>query len=331
MIDTETKKKKNKGLKAVIIIFILLLVFLLSGFLVANHYLGKINRVTDNSVIPAENEFFDTDVDDGSLEKLDPDSIVWDGDRYKGSDEHLINILLVGQDRRPGEGRQRSDTMILCSFNPETNELSMISFLRDLYVQIPGYSDNRMNAAYVFGGFPLLKATLYQNFGVTVDGCFEVDFSGFKRIIDIVGGVDIYLTAAEAKIVGDGAKEGMCHLDGDHALIYSRIRKIDSDFQRTSRQRKVLTAIFNNVKSCSVPELLDLVDEILPILTTDMSNGNIMSLAVKYAPAVASLKIETHSVPSSGNYKAAMIRGMAVKVPDLYENKKAIFEEYLPF
>ena len=261
MIDTETKKKKNKGLKAVIIIIILLLVFLLSGFLVANHYLGKINRVTDNSVIPAENEFFDTDIDDGSLEKLDPDSIVWDGDRYKGSDEHLINILLVGQDRRPGEGRQRSDTMILCSFNPETNELSMISFLRDLYVQIPGYSDNRMNAAYVFGGFPLLKATLYQNFGVTVDGCFEVDFSGFKKIIDIVGGVDIYLTAAEAKIVGDGAKEGMCHLDGDHALIYSRIRKIDSDFQRTSRQRKVLTAIFNNVKSCSVPELLDLVDE----------------------------------------------------------------------
>ena len=220
--------------------------------------------------------------------------------------------------------------MILCSFNPKTNELSMISFLRDLYVQIPGYSDNRMNAAYVFGGFPLLKATLYQNFGVTVDGCFEVDFSGFKRIIDIVGGVDIYLTAAEAKIVGDGAKEGMNHLDGDHALIYSRIRKIDSDFQRTSRQRKVLTAIFNNVKGCSVSELLDLVNEILPILTTDMSNGDIMSLAVKYAPAVASLNLETHSVPSDGNFKHAMIRGMAVKVPDLYLNKKKIFEEYLP-
>lgn len=330
MINTETKKKNKKGLIALIIILVLLLVLLISGLLVANYYLGKINRVTDNSIIPAENEFFDTDHDDGTLEKIDPDSIVWDGDGYQGSDGHLINILLVGQDRRPGEGRQRSDTMILCSFNPKTNELSMISFLRDLYVQIPGYSDNRMNAAYVFGGFPLLKATLYQNFGVTVDGCFEVDFSGFKRIIDIVGGVDIYLTAAEAKIVGDGAKEGMCHLDGDHALMYARIRKIDSDFQRTSRQRKVLTAIFNNVKNCSVSELLDLVDEILPILTTDMSNGDIMSLAIKYAPAVASLKIETHSVPSSGNYKSAMIRGMAVKVPDLYLNKKKIFEEYLP-
>ena len=147
MIITENKKKKNKWLKALIIIIALILALILSGLLVANHFLGKINRVTDDSVISAEDEFFDTDHDDGSLEKLDPDSIIWDGDRYKGSDDHLINILLVGQDRRPGEGRQRSDTMILCSFNPETNELSMISFLRDLYVQIPGYSDNRMNAA----------------------------------------------------------------------------------------------------------------------------------------------------------------------------------------
>ena len=330
MIDTKTEKKKNKGLKALIILLILLLALIIAGLGVANHYLGKINRVTDNSIISAEDEFFDTDHDDGSLEKLDPNSVIWNGDGYSGSDSHLINILLVGQDRRPGEGRQRSDTMILCSFNPETNELAMISFLRDLYVQIPGYSDNRMNAAYVFGGFPLLKATLFQNFGVTVDGCFEVDFSGFKKIIDIVGGVDIYLTAAEAKIVGDGAKEGVCHLDGDHALMYARIRKIDSDFQRTSRQRKVLNAIFNNIRNCSVPELLGLVDEILPILTTDMTNSDIMSLAIKYAPAVAGLKIDTHSVPSDGNYKAAMIRGMAVKVPDLYLNKKKIFEEYLP-
>ncbi len=325
-----TKKKTKKGTKAFIAIILVLLTIFLSGVVVVNHYLNKINRVGDIVPIPSDQEDFETDVYDPSLEVIDPDSVNWGGEGYNGNDDHLINILLVGQDRREGQGRQRSDSMILCSFNPETNQLSMISFLRDLYVQIPGYSDNRLNAAYVFGGFPLLKNTLYQNFGVTVDGCVEVDFNGFKTAIDLVGGVDIELTAAEAKIVGDGATAGVCHLDGAHALSYARIRKIDSDFNRTSRQRNVLNAVFKKVKNCSVSEILGLVDELLPIVTTDMSNGQITSLAVKYAPALAGLSIETHSVPPKGTYKHAMIRGMAVLVPDRYAIKKIIFEEYLP-
>lgn len=324
------KKKNKKGAKAFVAMLLVLLAIFLSAVVVVNHYLNKINRVDDVVPIPVEQEDFETDVYDPSLEIIDPESVDWSGETYSGSDDHLINILLVGQDRREGQGRQRSDSMILCSFNPENNRLSMISFLRDLYVQIPGYSDNRLNAAYVFGGFPLLKETLYQNFGVTVDGCVEVDFNGFKTAIDLVGGVDIELTAAEAKIVGDGATAGICHLDGDHALIYARIRKIDSDFNRTSRQRNVLNAVFKKVKNCSVSEILGLVDELLPIVTTDMSNSQITSLAVKYAPALASLSIETHSVPPSGTYKSAMIRGMAVLVPDRYAIKKIIFEEYLP-
>lgn len=325
-----TKKKSKKGMKAFVAIILILLIALLSVVVIANHYLNKINRVGDVEPIPADQEDFITDVYDPSLEVIDPADVDWSDGNYNGKDEHLINILLVGQDRRPGQGRQRSDSMILCSFNPETNQLSMISFLRDLYVQIPGYSDNRLNAAYVFGGFPLLKETLNKNFGVTVDGCVEVDFSGFKYVIDLIGGVDVELTAAEAKIVGDGATAGVCHLDGDHALIYARIRKIDSDFGRTSRQRNVLNAIFKKVRNLSVSEILGLVDDVLPIIATDMSNSQITSLAVKYAPALAGLNIETYSVPPKGAYKNAMIRGMAVLVPDLYTIKKTIFEEYLP-
>lgn len=325
-----TKKKSKKGMKAFVAIILILLIAFLSVVVIANHYLNKINRVGDVEPIPADQEDFVTDVYDPLLEVIDPADVDWSDGNYNGKDEHLINILLVGQDRRPGQGRQRSDSMILCSFNPETNQLSMISFLRDLYVQIPGYSDNRLNAAYVFGGFPLLKETLNKNFGVTVDGCVEVDFSGFKYVIDLVGGVDVELTAAEAKIVGDGATAGVCHLDGDHALIYARIRKIDSDFGRTSRQRNVLNAIFKKVKNLSVSEILGLVDDVLPIIATDMSNSQITSLAVKYAPALAGLNIQTYSVPPKGAYKNAMIRGMAVLVPDLYTIKKTIFEEYLP-
>lgn len=141
----------------------------------------------------------DEDVETGGkLTFIDPNDVEWDFiERIE--DNQLVNLLLVGQDRREDESRQRSDTMILCSINLETSEVSLISFLRDLYVQIPGgYSANRLNATYVFGGFDLLDATLTENFGVSIDGNFEVDFTGFKAIIDMVGGIDIELTSAEA-------------------------------------------------------------------------------------------------------------------------------------
>ncbi len=111
---------------------------------------------------------------------LNPEDVEWNGEKFEAvNNDGLVNILLIGQDRREVKSRQRSDAMILCRFNPETNKLSMISFLRDLYVQIPGYEDNRLNAAYAYGGFELLKETLALNFGITVDGCLESDFEGF--------------------------------------------------------------------------------------------------------------------------------------------------------
>ena len=112
--------------------------------------------------------------------------------------------------------------------------------------------------------------------------------------------------------------------------MYARIRKLDNDFGRTNRQRNVVKAVFNQVKNCSVSELMNLVNTVLPLVTTDMSNYQITSLAMQYAPALANLKMSAHSIPASGTYTNAMIRGMAVLVPNLYEAKKVLFEEYLP-
>ncbi len=312
-----------------IIILILILLLLMSVLFVANNFLGKINREKEEDLSYVE-EYFETDVHNENLEEINPEDVDWNN-KALYNDDKLVNILVVGQDGREAVGRTRTDTMILLSFNPETNEASMISFLRDLYVQIPGRSDNRLNAAYVFGGFSLLKNTFKANFDINIDGCFKIDFEGFEDVIDILGGVDIELTAAEAKIIGDGAHEGVSHLDGDHALMYARIRKLDSDFGRTHRQRNIVTAVFNKVKKSSVSDLLKLVDVVLPYLSTDMSNSQIMRIAIKYAPALASLKISTHSIPAEGTYKDASIRGMAVLVPDLYKTKKLLFEEYMPF
>lgn len=255
----------------------------------------------------------------------------WNGDEFEAvNNDGLVNILLIGQDKREGEDRQRSDAMILCSFNPESNKLSMISFLRDLYVQIPGYEDNRLNAAYTYGSFDLLKETLELNFGISVDGCLESDFEGFEKIIDTVGGVEIELTAEEAEIIGDGAKEGLCTLNGEQALTFARIRKIDSDFQRTARQRKIMGAVFEKAKTYTLPELAVFFSEILPLMATDMTEDELTTLALTFASAFQDIETESYFVPAEGTYQNATIKEMAVLVPNLYEIKKLIFEEYLP-
>lgn len=328
-------KKKRVGLVIAGIILLLLLIIVGGVFFAANHYLNKINKIDENSAefetVAPDLEDFETDEGAGEgLEQIAPEDVSWEVLEPLMDDE-LINLLLVGQDRRPGQGRQRSDSMIVCSINPETMEVSLVSFLRDLYVDFPGdYSDNRLNAAYAFGGFPLLTETLHLNFGVTIDGCFEVDFGGFVQIIDTVGGVDITLTEAEARIMDDGSIAGLNHLNGDQALKYSRIRYIDSDFNRTGRQRNVITAVFNKLKGQNVTQLMDFVNVVLPCISTDMSNTQIMSLAMQFAPKMANIQLSSYYVPPRDAYQSAMIRGMAVLVPDRAKIRDYLRYEYLP-
>ncbi len=316
--------KKFLKITAVILITVTLIIGAVMG---GNHFFNKADSDNDAAISETQTSESVTNTDN----ILNPEDVEWNGDEFEAlNNDGLVNILLIGQDKREGESRQRSDAMILCSFNPETNKLSMISFLRDLYVQIPGYDDNRLNAAYAYGGFDLLKETLALNFGITVDGCLESDFEGFKKIIDTVDGVDIELTAEEAGIVGNGAAEGVCTLNGEQALIYARIRKIDSDFQRTARQRKIMGAVFEKAKIYTLPELTMFFSEIMPLMATDMTEDELMTLALTFASSFQNVETESHIVPAEGTYKNAVIRGMAVLVPDLYKIKKLIFEEYLP-
>lgn len=318
---------KKPNIKAVVAAVIAIALIAAASAFAVNHFQKKQDNIKSNETSQSLNEAETTNFD----ETVNPENVEWNGDEFKKeTNTELVNILLIGHDRREAEDRQRSDAMILCSLNPATSEIAVISFLRDLYVQIPGYEDNRLNAAYAYGGFKLLKETFELNFGIKVDGCLESDFEGFEKIIDTVGGVEIELTAEEAKIVGGNATEGLCTLNGEQALIYARIRKIDSDFQRTERQRNIMNSVFNKAKTYSLTELAMFFNEILPLMSTDMTEDEIMSLALTCASSFSELKIKSYAVPSEGNYKNATIRGMAVLVPDLYEIKKLIFEEYLP-
>ena len=127
----------------------------------------------------------------------------------------------------------------------------------EIYMCRSPVADNRLDATYRFGGFELLDATLTENFGVSIDGNFEADFTAFEAIIDMVGGIDIELTSAEAAYINErndtSIAAGLNHLNGAETLMYARARKIDSDFGRTERQRKVLMAVFTiQTKSVSI-------------------------------------------------------------------------------
>jgi len=256
------------------------------------------------------------------------EDIDWGSDVEKvEAGENIVNILLIGQDAR-GNERARSDSMILCTFNKGTNTITMTSFMRDMYVKIPGYYNNRINAAYPAGGMDLLNKTLEHNFGVEVDGNVEVNFAHFAEVIDVLGGVDIELTRAEANYINGELRnegvssslgEGLQHLNGKQALWYSRIRKVggDGDFGRTARQRKVLNSLIEEFRNADLNTMLNLVEEILPMITTDLSNAEIISLATELFPMLEDCNVVSQRIPADDAYSMTMINGMSVLLADM--------------
>lgn len=237
-----------------------------------------------------------------------------------GEDSGLINILLVGQDRRDEKIPARADTIILCTFHPESKSVVLTSFLRDLYVQIPGIGGNRLNAAYANGGTALLKQTLRENLNIHIDGCIDVDFSQFAGIIDILGGVTLELRQDEAdainKTVTGTLCEGIQPMNGQQALAYSRIRNLDSDgdFSRTERQRKLLTSLLSSYQDAGLLKILSAIADTLPLISTDLSGKEVLHLAAKLFPLLDNPSIISQRVPVEGSYSYRTIRGMEVLV-----------------
>ena len=190
-------------------------------------------------------------------------------------EKYITNIMLVGQNWREDEQNKLSDTMILCSINRKTKTLTMVSFLRDLYVPLPAYAGhgrgaNRINVCYALGsswqrtsegGMEMLALCIEENFGIHVDHTIEVSFESFPRIIDGFGGVEVDVTEAEAEYmtkhigyIGE-IQPGLQTLDGMETLAYARIRKIDGDRQRAARQRTVITALIEKCRNLNLAEI----------------------------------------------------------------------------
>ena len=259
------------------------------------------------------------------LDFLNPGDVEWTrlaADLSK-ADRTTVNILLVGQDRREGEGRTRADSILLCSFNKDSHKLTMTSFLRDLYVPIPGHGSDRINSAYALGGVPLLTQTLEENFGIAIHGAVEADFAQFATVIDSLGGVRIALRQDEADLInqetGRSLTEGSQLLTGQEALAYSRIRSLDldGDFSRTDRQRKVMSAVVGAYKGAGLSTILSTLKDILPMVSTDMNEARLLMLAVELFPLLRDLQITGEHIPAAGTYSDTIVNGMAVLSADM--------------
>ena len=235
--------------------------------------------------------------------------------------KRVLNILITGQDRRDPDSWGRSDTMILCSINAETDTVTMVSFLRDLYLKIPGHGSSRLNAAYSWGGTELLNETLTQNFDVSIDGNIEIDFFDFIALIDYLGGVDVELTVAEAEYLNNrhgswDLAEGENHLTGEQALDYSRIRYLDSDFVRTERQRNVLNQVLGKLQELSWSELLDAMDMLLENSTMSFTEDELLLYTLGFYPVLADGEIVTGRIPADRTWEYATVSGMSVVKAD---------------
>ena len=341
------KSKKNAAsikrilltVLSVVLAIILVVLILLTAYM--ESMLNKINKNPDDSTMSSQDyeDFLTSNTEtmppDFTGETPDPSDVDWDVNEGPVEDtEHIINIMLIGQDRRPGEPRQRSDVMLLCTINTDTKELTMTSFMRDMYVPIPGYRDNKMNAAYAFGGMKLLNKVLENNFGIHVDGNIEVDFNGFIDIIDLMGGVDIELSQSEANYMNkfgcSGIHAGWNNLNGFEALTHAQNRTVgNGDFSRTERQREVISALLKKSKTMSLTQVNNLLSKMLSMITTDMSNKEIMNYVTEFFPLLKNLQIKNQQIPASGTFKDAYFsHAGSVLLPDLQANRD-ILKEYV--
>lgn len=307
----KTKKKKNRVVKVLVFIAALFVV----GFFILRGVVGSVYKKMEYK----EAEAF-------TSEPMKEDGV--------------INVLLIGNDSRLAGDDGRSDAMILVSISDKTKTITMTSFLRDMYVEIPGHDGNRLNAAYAYGGAELLMETIEANFGIPIHRYALVNFQAFANLVDAVGGIDLELTNDEVNWINaylmeynqlegkdlatdflDPSLSGNLHLNGPQALAFTRNRYIGTDFGRTERQRKVLSAVIKKLPGAVATNGGELADGLFPNLTTNLREGECFNLSLN-AWKFLGYEMVQQCVPLEGTYSNADIRGMAVLQVDFDANRQ---------
>lgn len=286
-INTNNKKKYIKY-------FLILILFLILGIcsvcaLTINNYLNKINKITsdDNNNIQSNINLESEDLlnsSDSHIENTIP----------RNTD--IKNLAIFGIDGTDGE-LCRSDCIMILTIDNIHDKIKLSSIIRDSYVNIPTkQKKDKINHAYAFGGPSLAVETLNKNFDIDISKFVSVNFSSFPKIIDSVGGISLYLTDDETKYINQYINQinslngtsspniknsGSQPIDGTQALAYSRIRYTEGgDFERSHRQRIVIEHIFEKLKTLSLKDYPNILNELLPLINTNLSNKEILSICM---------------------------------------------------
>lgn len=234
-----------------------------------------------------------------------------------------VNILLMGVDKRENEESTRSDSILVASIDPETKKAQLFSILRDSWVEIPGYRKSRINTAYEVGGPELMAQTVENLTGLPIQYYVTTDFKGFEKVVDALGGVDLYVEKdMEYYLYEENGyydiilKKGQQHLDGRKALQYARFRHDKmGDFSRTERQRKLLKALAEQAtKSTSIWRIPSVLEAVSPYVTTNMSSSDMLRLAnLTYKLDVTHL--QTEQIPPANILREKTVNGAQVIDP----------------
>ncbi|MFF5995160.1 LCP family protein [Lysinibacillus sp. KU-BSD001] len=219
-------------------------------------------------------------------------------------EDETVNYLLLGIDTR-GEEKSRTDTMMLVSWQKKTDEIKLVSFMRDIYAEIPGYQMYKLNTAYYLGGVQLTKDTITSMFDVPIHHYAIVDFKNFESLIDILApdGVEIDVEKNMSANIGVSLTQGVQQLNGQQLLGYARFRMDrEGDFGRVERQQKVIEALKNEVLSVgNVKNLPKLVGATQGYITTDVSSSDQLKTVLGVAMS-GGVEISKLTIPAEGTF-----------------------------
>ncbi len=257
-------------------------------------------------------------------------------------DKDVLNILLLGTDERTEEfsTKARADSIMILSFNKKDNSVKLVSLQRGMGFQVPdgiykGQYD-WLTHLFRYGGAEMMMQAISNSLKIDVKYYVRVNFNTFTQLIDSVGGVDIELSALEAAGLNGEVRtnvlsknkmhEGLNHLDGHDALQYSRLRYVDSDWNRVKRQRNVIQTVVKSTENMSIKEINDMLDEVLPLIQTNMKPSEILSM-VRYVPAVLGEDFEQMTIPQKGTYGSMEgMGGRTLYAVDFDKNSKLLHE-----
>ncbi|MGL6108439.1 LCP family protein [Romboutsia sp.] len=220
---------------------------------------------------------------------------------YTYINKDILNILLIGVDGDNREKGNRSDSMIILTIDSKNKDIRLTSIGRDTYVDIPGYSTEKINHSYAYEGPPLLLRTINQNFGISIDKYITVSFKSFMDIVDEIGGVEVNVDSKNIKLLNDSINstysicnkdqkvqpikyiqgEGIHNLNGYQALAFSRIRYADSGYARDQRQREIIYGAYNKLLKQDLSTIKDAVDILLSNCKTNIAPLEMAEIGIK--------------------------------------------------